>query len=59
MLEGIRIHPIFYISLLEPTLEGARPRLIEINKETQQLYYEAERIRKLKLINSKLHYLIH
>jgi hypothetical protein len=34
MPESIRIHLIFYISLLEPTLEGARPRLIEINEET-------------------------
>jgi hypothetical protein len=59
MPEGMRIHPVFYISLLEPTLKGARPGPIEIDKETQQLYYKVKTIVKSKLINSKPHYLIH
>jgi hypothetical protein len=59
MPEGMRIYPVFHILLLEPALKGARLGLIEINKETQQLYYKAKVIVKLKLINNKLHYLIY
>ena len=57
--EGIRIHPVFHISLLEPAPPNARPGPVEIDQETQQPYYEAEEIVGSKLIDSKPHYLIH
>ena len=30
--KGMRIHPVFYISLLESAPKNVRPRLIEINE---------------------------
>jgi hypothetical protein len=59
MPEGMRIHLVFYISLLEPTPPNVRPGPIEIDYETQQLYYKAERIIRFKLIDNKPHYLIY
>jgi hypothetical protein len=59
LLKEIRIHLVFYISLLEPTPRNARPGPVEINKETQELMYKVERIRKHKIINGVTHYLIH
>jgi hypothetical protein len=32
--EGMRIHPVFYISLLEPVPRDVKLGLTEINKET-------------------------
>jgi hypothetical protein len=34
MPEGIRIHPVFYVLLLEPIPKNARPGLVNINEET-------------------------
>jgi hypothetical protein len=59
MLEGIRIHLVFYISLLEPAPKNARPGPVEIDQETQQPYYKAEEIIRFKLIDDKPHYLIY
>jgi hypothetical protein len=59
MLEGMRIHLVFYILLLEPTPPNVRLGLIEIDHETQQLYYKVEKIIGFKLISNKPHYLVY
>jgi hypothetical protein len=59
MPEGMRIHPVFHISLLEPTPPNARLGPVEIDHETQQPYYKAEKIIGFKLISDKPHYLVH
>jgi hypothetical protein len=46
--KGIRIHPVFYISLLEKVPKGVKPGLVEINEETQTPYYKINRILALK-----------
>jgi hypothetical protein len=37
--EGIRIYPVFHISLLEPAPKNTKPGLIKIDEETQIPYY--------------------
>ncbi len=59
MPEGMRIHLVFYILLLEPALSNAKPGPVEINKETQEARYEIEQIMGSKLVNNKNYYLIH
>ena len=59
LLEGMRIHPIFYISLLEPALDNARLGLIQIDEETQTLLYEVDKIIEHKEIQDRHHYLIY
>ena len=57
--EGMRIHPVFHISLLEKAHTRQRPGPICIDEESQAAYYEAENIIGHKLINEDLHYLVH
>jgi hypothetical protein len=59
MSEGIRIYPVFYISLLEPVPRNAKPGPIEIDKETQTLYYKVNKIISYRVISDKPHYLVH
>jgi hypothetical protein len=59
MPEGMRIHPVFHISLLEPAPKNAVPGPVEIDEETQTPRYEVDSILGYKLINDKPHYLIH
>jgi RNase H-like domain found in reverse transcriptase/Integrase zinc binding domain/Chromo (CHRromatin Organisation MOdifier) domain len=57
--EGMRIHPVFHISLLEPAPRNARPGPTEIDEETQTPYYEVDKIIGYRLVSNKPHYLIH
>jgi RNase H-like domain found in reverse transcriptase/Reverse transcriptase (RNA-dependent DNA polymerase)/Integrase zinc binding domain/Chromo (CHRromatin Organisation MOdifier) domain/Retroviral aspartyl protease len=57
--EGMRIHPLFHISLLEPAPRNARPGPTEIDEETQTPYYEVDKIIGYRLVSNKPHYLIH
>jgi len=59
MPEGMRIHPVFHVALLEPAPKNARPGPIHLDEETQEPYYEADQIMGSKIINGKPHYLIH
>jgi hypothetical protein len=59
MPEGMRIHPVFHVSLLEPAPKNARPGPVDIDEETQEPRYEVEKIMGFKAINGKPHYLIH
>jgi hypothetical protein len=56
---GMRIHPVFHVSLLEPAPKGARPGPIHLDDETQEPLYEVEEILGHKTINDKSHYLVH
>ena len=59
LLEGIRIHLVFHISLLEPALDNARLELIQIDKEIQTPLYEVDEIIEHKEVQGGHYYLIH
>jgi hypothetical protein len=59
MLEGIRIHPVFHVSLLEKALKGAKLGPVEINEETQKLRYKVDKVEGRKVVGNKTFYLIH
>ena len=59
LLKGIRIYSIFYILLLEPAPNKAKTGPIYINEETQQPYYEIDKVMGTRLIDGKRHYLIY
>jgi hypothetical protein len=59
MPEGMRIHPVFHISLLEPAPKNAKPGPIEINEETEEPRYEVEQIVGSKLMGDRNYYLVH
>jgi len=52
----MRIHPVFHISLLEPSKTNARPGPVEIDGETQEPRYEIEEILDCQPIDGKPHY---
>lgn len=59
LLKDIKIHPIFYISLLKPVLKNAKiiiTQLLDENISSQE--YKINKIIKAKLINGQPHYLI-
>jgi len=63
MPEGMRIHPRFHISLLEPASKNARPGPVEIDPETQDPLYEIDRLVGFKKEQqsgaNKAFYLVH
>ena len=59
MPEGMRVHPVFHISLLEPAPRNARPGPVEIDEETQEPRYEVDGILGHKEVDNKKYYLIH
>jgi len=56
--KAMRIHPVFHISLLEPSHTNARPGPVEIDEETQEPRYEVERIIDCQPIDGQPHYLV-
>ena len=57
--KGMRIHPVFHISLLEPAPDNARTGPIHIDEETQEPLYEVDKIMGHKEAPDGRHYLIH
>ena len=55
----MRIHLVFYISLLELAPGSAKRGLVYIDEEIQELLYEVDYIIGYKLVQDKHHYLIH
>ena len=56
----MKIHDTFHVSLLEPAPRNAKtPGSIYIDKESQEPYYEVDRIIGTKWLNGKSQYLIH
>ena len=59
MPKEMRIHLIFYISLLESTTTNTILGLIDFDQETQKLLYKIEEIIGYQIKDDKPHYLIH
>ena len=59
LLQHIRIHLVFHISLLEKAPENAKQELVHIDEEIQELLYNVNYIIEHKLVQDKRHYLIH
>ena len=59
LLEGMRIHLVFHILLLELALDNARLELIQINEEIQISLYEVNKIIEYKEMQDRHYYLIH
>ena len=59
LLEGMRIHPVFHVSLLEPASDNARLGPIQIDEEIQISLYEVDEIIGHKEVQDGHHYLIH
>ena len=57
--KGIRIHLVFYVSLLEPALDNARLGPIQIDEEIQTLLYEVDEIIEYKEMQGGYYYLIY
>ena len=57
--EGMRIHPVFHVLLLEPAPDNARLGPIQIDEETQTPLYEVDEIIGHKEVQDGHHYLIH
>ena len=55
----MRIHPVFYVSLLEPAPNNARPGSIQIDEEIQTLLYEVDEIIGYKEMQDRHYYLIY
>jgi Chromo (CHRromatin Organisation MOdifier) domain len=54
----MRIHLIFYISLLELAPQDAKQTQIQLNNKNQDNVYEVEKVLDNQEIDSKTHYLI-
>jgi Chromo (CHRromatin Organisation MOdifier) domain len=54
----MRIHPVFYISLLELAPRDAKQTQIQLSDETQDDVYEVEKVLDDQEIDGKTHYLI-
>ena len=59
LLERIRIYLVFHVLLLEPALNNARLEPIQIDKETQTLLYEVDKIIGYKEVQDRHYYLIY
>ena len=59
LLEGIRIYPVFHVSLLEPALDNVRLGPIQIDEETQTSLYEVDKIIEHKEVQDGHYYLIY
>ena len=57
--KDIKIHLVFYVSLLEPTLRNVKLiKLIPLDDDINVYNYEVEDVLRVKLIHGKPHYLI-
>ena len=59
LLEGMRTHPVFHVSLLELVLDNARLGPIQIDEEIQILLYKVDEIIGYKEVQGGHHYLIY
>src|SRR5438046_7270922 len=55
--DGMRIHPVFHISLLEPAPRNAKLQT-NANVETNENEYEVEQILNTQMIRNKPYYLV-
>jgi len=55
---GMNIHPVFHKSLLEKAPPGARPGPVHIDEETEEPYYDVEKILRHRQNNNQTEYLI-
>ena len=58
LLEGINIHPVFYIALLELAPPGARAVPVTLTEGTEEPLYQVETIEDCKEIDGKTMYLV-
>jgi hypothetical protein len=54
----MRIHLVFYISLLESAPQGAKQTQIQLSDETQDDVYKVEKVLDDQEIDGKTYYLI-
>jgi Chromo (CHRromatin Organisation MOdifier) domain len=54
----MRIHLVFYISLLEPAPRDAKQTQIQLSDETQDNIYKVEKVLDDQEIDGKIYYLI-
>ena len=55
---GMNIHPVFHKSLLEKAPPNARPGPVHIDEETEEPYYDVEKILRHRQTNNQTEYLI-
>jgi hypothetical protein len=58
LLKGFRIHPVFYVSLLEKALNRVTTSNEEIQPKEEPNVYDVEKILASRVSNGKVEYLI-